>query len=114
DLERRYANEVGFTIYDQETFSIREMRQVSSKKIYRDRYGTRLFESDKRMAIDQTRSAALDRDIRIPLIYRLEFPNRLWHYLAHPFTRVRSMDLVIFDAAGEDVEDPGTLEQFCH
>ena len=73
-----YADEVGFTIYDQETFSVREMRQISSKRLYRERYGTRLFGSARRMAIDQNRSAAQDRDLRIPLIYRLAFPRRRW------------------------------------
>lgn len=114
ELEHRYANEVGFTIYDQETFSIREMRQISSKKLYRDRYGSRLFEAGRRMAIDQNRTAAQDRDLRIPLIYRLEFPRPAWRRLILPFSRVRAMDLVIFDAAGEDIEDPVTLDQFCH
>jgi len=111
-LESRYADEVGFTIYDQETFSIREMRPVSSKRLYRERYG-RLFDAVSRMAIDQNQSAAQDRDLRIPLIYRLEFPRRLRHYLTHPLSRRVPMDFVIFDAAGEDMEDPIAIEQFC-
>ena len=90
------------------------MKPISSKKLYRDRYGTRLFETDKRMAIDQSRSAAQDRDLRIPLIYRLEFRRPYWQRFIPPFPRIRAMDLVIFDAAGEDVEDPVTLDQFCH
>jgi hypothetical protein len=113
ELEHRYANEVGFTIYDQDTFSLYEMKQISSKKLYRRRYGSRLFEASHRMAIDQNKSAAQDSELRIPLIYRLEFPRRWWQRLLAPFARVRAMDLVIFDAAGEDVEDPVALEQFC-
>jgi hypothetical protein len=111
-LEQRYAREVDFLIYDQETFSTTEMRPISSKKLYRERYGRRLFESPTCMAIDQNRSAAQDRFLRIPLIYRLEFRLRPIHYLTRPFRRVNAMDLVIFDAAGEDMEDPIALEQF--
>ena len=111
-LETRYADEVGFTIYDQETFSIREMKPVSTKRLYRERYG-RLFDPTSRMAVDQNRSAAQDRDLRIPLIYRLEFPKRLRHYLTRPFSSRVPMDFVIFDAAGEDMEDPVAIEQFC-
>ncbi|MCG8584877.1 MAG: hypothetical protein MI757_09220 [Pirellulales bacterium] len=65
------------------------------------------------MAIDQNRSAAQDRDLRIPLIYRLEFPKRLIHYFKRPFVSSVAMDFVIFDAAGEDMEDPIAIEQFC-
>jgi hypothetical protein len=111
-LERRYASEVGFTIQDQDTFSMTEMRPISSKQLYRERYGRRLYESADAMAIDQNRSAAQDRFLRIPLIYRLQFSKRWRDYLAQPFGTTRSMDLVIFDAAGEDMEDPVMLEQF--
>lgn len=113
ELENRFATEVGFTIYDQETFSITNMKQISSKQLYRARYGSRLYGSDQRMAIDQNLSSKMDKDLRIPLIYRLEFPKNVWNGLLSPFTSVRSLDLVIFDAAGEDLGDPVLLEQFC-
>lgn len=111
-LERRYASEVGFRIFDQETFSIREMKPVSSKKLYRERYGSRLFEGDDRRAIDQTLSAATNTETRIPLIYRMEFPRSPADRIFHPLSRVKALDLVIFDAAGEDMGDPTMLQQF--
>jgi len=111
-LERRYASEVGFRMFDQETFSVREMKPVSSKKLYRERYGSRLFEGDDRRAIDQTLSAATNIETRIPLIYRLEFPRDPVGRVLHPFSRVKALDLVIFDAAGEDMGDPTMLQQF--
>lgn len=111
-LEQRYATEVGFRIFDQETFSVREMKPVSSKKLYRERYGKSLFESEDRRAIDQTMSAATRSDTRIPLIYRLEFPRSLAERIFHPFSPVKALDLVVFDAAGEDMDDPTTLQNF--
>lgn len=113
NLETRYADEVDFTIYDQSTFSVNEMRPISSKLLYRQRYGNRLYGDSARMAVDQSRSAQQDVDLRIPLIYRLEFRKRWRHYLTDPFKRVKPMDLVIFDAAGEDLQDQVTVEQFC-
>jgi hypothetical protein len=111
-LERRYASEVGFRIFDQETFSTREMKPVSSKKLYRERYGKSLFEGDERRAIDQTFSAATNKETRIPLIYRLEFPRAPADRILHPLSSVKALDLVIFDAAGEDMGDPTMLQQF--
>ena len=111
-LKTRYADELNFTIYGQETFSVKAMRPVSSEQLYRERYGNRLFNNNTRMAIEQNLSAQQDRDLRIPLIYRLEFPKRPIHYLTKPFARVTAMDLVIFDAAGEDMVDSIALDQF--
>jgi hypothetical protein len=111
-LERRYTGEVGFTMFDQDTFSIKELRPISSRRLYRERYGKRLYEDETHKAIDQTRGAAVDRGIRIPLIYRLEFRKTWLQHLTRPFSRRLAMDLVIFDAAGEDMGDPETLERF--
>ncbi|MSU54544.1 MAG: hypothetical protein EXS48_01745 [Candidatus Staskawiczbacteria bacterium] len=113
ELEKRYANEVGFTIYDQETYSIREEKQVSSKQLYRVRYGSSLYGNEKRVAIGQSFNAIQNADLRIPLIYRLEFPKTNFQKLFSFFTPVISMDLVIFDAAGENLEDPVAIEQVC-
>ncbi|MEI8372630.1 MAG: hypothetical protein WCJ35_07330 [Planctomycetota bacterium] len=108
-LQNRYASETGFTIFSQETFSVRQMKPISSDQLYRDRYGTQLGSG---MAISQNQSAQIDRDLRIPLIYRLQFPKRPIDYLLRPLSRVKAMDLVIFDAAGEDMDDPTALDQF--
>ena len=113
ELENRYADEVGFTIYDQETYSVKEDKQISSKKLYRERYGARLYGSGKRVAIDQSASARQDAALRIPLIYRLEFPKTNFQKLMSFYKPVVSMDLVIFDAAGEDLQDPEAIEQLC-
>lgn len=112
-LEHRYGAEVGFAIYDLETFSIRERRTVSSKRLYRERYGNRLFHAHPPMAIDQTQSAETDRDLRMPLIYRLQFPGSRFDSLRGPFAPARSTDLVLFDAAGEDLADGAKFERFC-
>ncbi|HID77786.1 MAG TPA: hypothetical protein EYP56_17540, partial [Planctomycetaceae bacterium] len=44
-LEARYAGEVGFSFFAQETFSVREMKPISSRTLYQARYGARLFGS---------------------------------------------------------------------
>jgi hypothetical protein len=116
ELETRYAAEVGFTMYDQETFFVQEMRSIHSAGLYARRYG-RLFDRiGPRMAIDQTLSSKTvgNEDLRIPLIYRLEFPPRMIDYVLRPFSPRRALDLVIFDAAGEDMRDdnPDTLDSF--
>lgn len=111
-LERRYTTEVGFTMYDQETFSVNEMKPVSSKHLYRERYGKYLFSGETQQALDQTASVTTNVEVRIPLIYRLEFRKRLVHYLTAPLSRVNAMDLVVFDAAGEDMDDPVAIEQY--
>ena len=109
-LERRYAGEVGFTMFDQNTFSVRDMKPVGSRKTYRERYYKRLFEEQG--AMDQTQSAKSNPALRMPLIYRLQFPKQWFHYLTQPLARKNAMDLVIFDAAGEDMDDTAMLDQF--
>ena len=70
------------------------------------------------MAIDETFASVTtvgkENDLRIPLIYRLEFPPRTIDYVLRPFRPRRAIDLVIFDAAGEDMRDPNpdTLNVF--
>jgi hypothetical protein len=110
DLEHRFSGEVGFTMFAQDTFSKREMRPVSSTRLYRERYGARLFDAREPRAIDQTLSAAAAvSDVRIPLIYRLQFPKRIWHYVTRPLDQVCALDLAIFDTAGEDMNDEQTV-----
>lgn len=111
-LERRYASEVGFNLFDQDTFSLTEMKPVSSRRLYRQRYYNQLFHEKGPRAVEQTQSAATNVDLRIPLIYRLQFPKRPLHWLTRPLSRVIAMDLVVFDTAGEDLDDPTTVDQF--
>lgn len=110
-LERRYASEVGFTIFDQESLDIATLKTVGSSQLYRRRYGDRLWNSDDRMAIDQTVSLTQNAEYRIPLIYRIESPKRLWQYFTKPLARVNAVHTVIFDAAGEDMNDADRLDQ---
>lgn len=110
-LESRYADEVGFAMWGQETFSAREMARVSSNALFQQRYG-QLFNQSQRRAIDQTQGGQANADVRIPLIYRLSFPKNSWWDYLNPFSELRAVDLVIFDAAGEDGEDLTAREQF--
>ena len=116
ELENRYAAEVGFTMYDQETFFVREMRSIHSAGLYARRYAPLYDRIGPRMAIVQTASSKSggNEDLRIPLIYRLEFSPRMIDYVLRPFSPRRALDLVIFDAAGEDMrdDDPDILDRF--
>ena len=105
-LQRRYAGEVGFTVWPQDSFDFGAQTEISSDGLYRRRYGNHLYGTVP-VAVPQTRRANTDIDLRIPLIYRLEFPRQGWR-------GPRAMDLVIFDAAGEDLkdDDPQTLREF--
>jgi hypothetical protein len=110
-LLRRMSAEVGMHMLDQETFSLSLGRQTTSDAEYRRRYYNRLFDRVDPEAVPPTVTARTDPTLRVPLIYRLESSSAGW------FARLRgrhALDLVLFDAAGEDLkdDDPRTLEQF--
>jgi hypothetical protein len=111
-LEKRYCEDVGFTMFDQETFDVGEMKQVGSRATYARRYGNFLFNKQgPARIIDETQPIATNPDVRIPLIYRLQFRKRGLQHLTRPLARVRAMDLAIFDAAGEDMDDKQVMEK---
>lgn len=111
-LERRYGPEVGFSIYGEETLHVKDMKIVGSEVLYRERYGDRLWDPDDRMAVDQTKSLSTDGELRIPLIYRIEAPKQLHQIFTRPFAYANSINAVIFDAAGEDMNDPDRMRQY--
>ncbi|MEI8372626.1 MAG: hypothetical protein WCJ35_07310 [Planctomycetota bacterium] len=111
-LQGHYAQEMDFSCYEQETFSVKDLKPIGSSQLYRQRYGRKLFDGNERMAVDQTRSAETEVDSRIPLIYRLECNRRWFHYISRPLSHVAATNLVIFDAAGEDMDDPTKLEHY--
>lgn len=98
-------------MWGQETFSVQELARVTSDKLFQERYGS-LFSESERRAVAQTLTAQTNPGIRIPLIYRLSFPKRTVDHVFKPFSDLRAADLVIFDAAGEDMEDLTAREQF--
>lgn len=110
-LESKYADEVGFAMWAQETFSVESLTRVTSDKLFDERYGS-LFNDVNRQAVQQNVTAATAQGIRIPLIYRMSFPKRPLDMIVRPFSDLRASDLVIFDAAGEDMEDLTAREQF--
>jgi len=110
-LEGRYAREVGFSMFAQDTFSVHKMQPVSSRELYQMRYGSRLFSSQP-TALNSTPSATTNSDIKIPLIFRMQFSRGPWQWLTRPFARLKALDLVIFDAAGEDLQDTVMRQQF--
>ena len=110
-LERRYAGEVGFSMFAQETYSIKKMERVSSRELFEMRYGSRLF-GQQPTAINATMEASQNSDIRIPLIYRMQFPLLPEQQVAGQFSHFKALDLVFFDASGEDLQEMVTRQQF--
>jgi hypothetical protein len=109
-LEKRYCEDLHFTMFDQDTFDAAQMAPVGSRQMYRVRYGEKIFNrKGAARAVDKTRSAGADVNVRIPLIYRLQFRKRAVEYLTRPFSRVSAMDLAIYDTAGEDMESEREL-----
>ena len=113
-LKKRYSKEIGMNLMTQETFSVTKLSSVFSDELYADRYGQYLYQSSAApTAVPATRSARHNLDIRIPLIYRLNLTRfSLWQRLRHPFASHRAIDLVLFDAAGEDMDNPETMALF--
>lgn len=111
-LKNRYSQEVGLNLSTQETFSTRTLRTIYSDELYKERYGNNLF-GDNPKAVMATLSAQTNIDIRIPLIYRLNLTRfSLKQRLLHPFATHRPIDLVFFDAAGEDSTSPVTQDLY--
>ena len=104
-LETRYAAELNFGFRPQMTFDIHEMRRMDSRKLYERRYGKRLFRDHR--VIQQTERSEVDADIKIPLIYRLTLSR-----LIRGKERLKAIDLVIFDAAGEDLSSMRNFHTF--
>ncbi|MBR0237910.1 MAG: hypothetical protein IJQ39_07460 [Thermoguttaceae bacterium] len=105
-LRNRYSEEVGLNLTTQETFSTRSLQTIYSDELYDERYGDDLF-GDNPKAVKATLSAESNIDIRIPLIYRLNLTRFSFKQrLLHPFATHRPIDLVLFDAAGEDLKSP--------
>lgn len=104
-LEVRYAAELNFGFRPQMTFDVREMRRMDSRKLYERRYGRRLFQDHH--VIQQTERSEVDADIKIPLIYRLTLSRKV-----RGKERLRAIDLVIFDAAGEDLSSMANFHNF--
>ena len=71
----------------------------ATRKNYNTHYHERVFR--QKLLLDQTQSAQANPVVREPLIYRLEFPRRAFS--------IPAINLVLFDAAGEDVQDENTL-----
>lgn len=111
-LKRRFCADLDFSIREQETFSVRELRPIGSDRLLEQRYGG-ILDRSRREVVPQTLRAEQDRSQRIPLIYRLDLPrrSRLPSWLGG--RRLRPVDLVFFDAAGEDLSTRDGIDRFC-
>jgi hypothetical protein len=88
---------------------------MNSSDLYKERYGN-LYNPLSYSVVSQTASAATSRgsdlDPRVPLIYQFRFKKHSWKYLTHPFSSRVPVYLSLFDAAGEDLADARSIEQF--
>lgn len=99
-LEEWYGSNYGFSVQDLKAFSVREMRYVGSRKLWWERYGQYMFGSSPRVP-PKTAAGDQNADLRIPLVYRLNFGRGR-----------RVVDLIIFDRAGEDLVDPTSVARY--
>lgn len=109
-LKTRYSDEVGFSIWDQETFSVSQLQRVRSDTLLEMRYGPMFGETNRRAV--SLNLGASRADARVPLIYRLQFPKRPIDCLFHPLSNPRGADLVFFDGIGEGSDSLTGAEQF--
>lgn len=108
-VDGQLASEAGFGVVAQTTWDMKARRKVSSSTVYEERYGQYLY-AKPRGKIPPTRRLSEHRDLRSPLIYRLQFFKRdATGRLARPIRIVRATDLVLFDTGGEDFEDPHSM-----
>ena len=103
-LRNRYAREVGLSLHALDSFDVTDGRMCSSDTLYDKRYGSSLQAKEPK-AVPATPSAQTNQDIRIPMIYRLNMKKfTMCQRILHPFSHHRPLDLVLFDAAGEDLD----------
>ena len=86
-LRERYAHGLSFVMWEHGQETLDKYERVYFNPLFRDH-----------SVVPPTSTAATNEDIRIPLIYRLQFAAR-------GMRQVRSIYLVLFDAAGEDMGD---------
>lgn len=108
-IDGRLADRAGFSVVAQGTFHLGR-GVVSSRELYDERYGKTLF--GERARVPATLGVRQNPNLRSPLIYRLNFDHRSWwHRLTRPWASHRALDLVLFDTAGEDLEDEAEMDQ---
>lgn len=103
-LGKRFGPEADFQFQDLPTFDIKQRKTVGSWHLWRERYRQVV---DNGQVLTQTPSGT--SDLRIPLLFRLTFPKSLPKRLISPIGRHSAADLVLFDAAGEDLCDPEVM-----
>ena len=108
-IEGNFARDAGFGVVAQPTWDVHQNKKVLSSILFRERYGS-LF--DDRTVVDETKKLKDNPALRAPLIYRLQFSHcTLGQRIRHPLTRFQATDLVLFDTAGEDMQNPEEMEQ---
>lgn len=114
ELRKKYGGSVGFEMVDAMTYTP-SRGAISSSVLYRERYGD-LYDTLDPKAVGQTNSVqttfGTDRDPRIPLIYQLKFKKRSWQHFTKPLSHRVPVYLLVFDAAGEDMDDQTVMEQY--
>lgn len=104
------ARDAGFGVVAQPSWDLRTREKVPSSTLYQERYGRYLFGEKQTMPATPPREDVQGKALRAPLIYRLMFYKRDRDgQVARPATITKVTDLVLFDFAGEDLENPNTM-----
>jgi GTPase SAR1 family protein len=114
-VEGRLAERAGITpVWPQDSFDVELRELVSSRALYKKRYGDALF-GDNRRTLEGTKSIKTNHTLRTPLIYELRFDHRpRWQRPLPPWAwaNQRVTDLIVYDTAGEDLETPAIVEHY--
>jgi hypothetical protein len=103
------ARDAGFGVVSQTTWDLTTREKVTSSALYHERYGRDLF-GETRQVMPATRGLRDNAPLRSPLIYRLMFYKRDRDgRVARPAKITSATDLVLFDTAGEDIENQHTM-----
>lgn len=107
------ARDAGFGVVAQPSWDLNTREKVPSSTLYQERYGRYLF--DQKQDLPPGQALATKPELRAPLIYRLMFYKRDRNgQVARPATIEKVTDLVLFDFAGEDLENSNTMTLTLH
>ncbi len=105
------ASRAGFSVHSVDTFDYGEGEKRPSHNLWEKLYGPSVMSGvhgpASREKLGQTDSVLTNKQLRIPLIYRLDFdrPSALSALTGHESTSRRSLILALFDTPGEDLEN---------
>ena len=111
-IENPQMAEAGLAAWPQDSFDAAGVMKACTSVLWRDRYGTYLFPDDpssQRSVPPTTDTRATNKSVRTPLIYRIQDFSTARN---SPYSHSKAVDFVVYDAAGEDIENKRNMERW--